>query len=148
MKISKRQRLLSRSESYEALYEKSNGSLSSAITIVDSGKRSNSQRLSRNLYRGEQTIQEWITKDDINPSHVQELCEYFGIKEKSLMGDPEELADYKLYDRDKYICTGTLKELSRITGKDSALLKYYIHLNEQGRNAGHLKLERVIEDET
>ena len=140
--------MLSRSESYETLYEKSNGSLSSAITIVDPGKGLTRKELSRNLYRGEQTIQEWITKDDISPNHVQELCEYFGIEEKALMGDPEILADYKLYDRDKYTCTGTLKELSRITGKDSALLKYYIHLNEQGRNAGHLKLERVIEDET
>lgn len=118
------------------------------LQLLILGKGLTRRELSRNLYRGEQTIQEWITKDDINPDHVQELCEYFDIEEKTLMGDPEELVDYKLYDRDKYICIGTLKELSRITGKDSALLKYYIHLNEQGRNAGHLKLERVIEDET
>ena len=59
------------------------------------------------------------------------------------MGDRKNLLITSYMIVDKYICTGTLKELSRITGKDSALLKYYIHLNEQGRNAGHLKLERV-----
>ena len=56
---------------------------------------------------------------DVAAKEMEELCEYFGIEEKTLMGDPEILADYKLYDHDKYICTGTLKELSRITGKDS-----------------------------
>lgn len=75
------------------------------LQLLILGKGLTRKELSRNLYRGEQTIQEWITKDDIKPRNVQELCEYFGIEEKTLMGDPEELADYKLYDRDKYICT-------------------------------------------
>lgn len=112
------------------------------------GKGLTRKELSKKLYRGEQTIQKWITKEDIKPKYIEELCDYFGIDEKALMGDPEELANYRLFDNGRYICTAPLKELSFITGKDVALLKYYIHLNEQGRNAGHLKLERVKEDET
>lgn len=49
------------------------------LQLLILGKGLTRRELSRNLYRGEQTIQEWITKDDINPDHVQELCEYFGI---------------------------------------------------------------------
>ena len=84
---------------------------------------------------------------NIKPAHVHELCKFFNIDEKTLMGDPEELTDYRFFDQGKYICTAPLKELSKITGKDVSLLKYYIHLNERGREAGQFRLERVIEDE-
>lgn len=44
------------------------------LQLLILGKGLTRKELSRNLYRGEQTIQEWITKDDISPIHVQELC--------------------------------------------------------------------------
>lgn len=117
------------------------------LQLLILGKGITRKELSKKLYRGEQTIQEWITKEDIKPEYVEELCDYFGIDEKALMVNREELADYRLFDKGRYICTASLKELSSITGKDVALLKYYIHLNEQGRTAGNFRLERVIEDE-
>lgn len=117
------------------------------LQLLILGKGLTRKELSRKLNRHQNTIQQWITKDNINPAQVQELCKFFNIDEKSLMGDPEELTDYKFYDQGKYICTAPLKELSKITGKDVSMLKYYIHLNEQGREAGQYRIERVIEDE-
>lgn len=99
------------------------------------------------MNRNQNTIQQWITNKNIKPAHVQELCKFFNIDEKTLMGDPEELTDYRFFDQGKYICTAPLNELSKITGKDVSLLKYYIHLNERGREAGQYRIERVIEDE-
>ena len=60
--------------------------------------------------------------------------------ENSLMGDADELADYKLYENGRYLCTGSLKKLSKITGKDKLLLKFYADLNKKGKETGNLKL--------
>ena len=49
------------------------------------------------------------------------------------MGDADELADYKLYENGRYLCTGSLKKLSEITGKDKMLLKFYADLNKKGK---------------
>lgn len=56
------------------------------------------------------------------------------------MGDADELADYKLYENGHYLCTGSLKKLSKITGKDKLLLKFYADLNRRGKETGNLKL--------
>ena len=117
------------------------------LQLLILGKGLTRKELSKKLNRNQNTIQQWITKDDIKPAHVQELCKFFNIDEKTLMGDPEELTDYRFFDQGKYICTAPLKELSKITGKDVSLLKYYIHLNERGREAGQFRLERVIDNE-
>ena len=106
------------------------------LQLLILGKGLTRKELSRKLNRNPNTIQQF-----------QELCKFFNINEKALMGDPEELTDYRFFDQGKYICTAPLKELSKITGKDVSLLKYYIHLNERGREAGQFRLERVIEDE-
>ncbi|MFR9120272.1 MAG: helix-turn-helix domain-containing protein [Streptococcus parasanguinis] len=97
------------------------------------GKGLTRKELSKKLNRNQNTLQQWITNKNIKLAHVQELCKFFNIDEKTLMGDPEELTDYRFFDQGKYICTAPLKELSKITGKDVSLLKYYIHLNERGR---------------
>lgn len=39
-----------------------------------------------------------------------------------------------------YLCTGSLKKLSKITGKDKLLLKFYADLNRRGKETGNLKL--------
>lgn len=117
------------------------------LQLLILGKGLTRKELSRKLNRNPNTIQQWITNKNIKPAHVQELCKFFNIDEKALMGDPEELTDYRFFDQGKYICTAPLKELSKITGKDVSILKYYIHLNEQGREAGQYRIERVIEDE-
>ena len=110
------------------------------LQLLILGKGLTRKELSRKLNRNQNTIQQWITKDDIKPAHVQELCKFFNIDEKTL-------TDYRFFDQGKYICTAPLKELSKITGKDVSLLKYYIHLNERGREAGQFRLERVIDNE-
>ena len=117
------------------------------LQLLILGKGLTRKELSKKLNRNQNTIQQWITNKNIKPAHVQELCKFFSIDEKTLMGDPEELTDYRFFDQGKYICTAPLKELSKITGKDVSLLKYYIHLNERGREAGQFKLERVIDNE-
>ena len=117
------------------------------LQLLILGKGLTRKELSRKLNRNPNTIQQWITNKNIKPAHVQELCKFFNINEKALMGDPEELTDYRFFDQGKYICTAPIKELSKITGKDVSILKYYIHLNERGREAGQFRLERVIEDE-
>lgn len=71
---------------------------------------------------------------------IKMICDYFEIGEKSLMGDADELADYKLYENGRYLCTGSLKKLSEITGKDKLLLKFYADLNKKGKETGNLKL--------
>lgn len=72
--------------------------------------------------------------------HIKPICEYFQIRENHLMGDADELADYKLYENGRYLCTGSLKKLSKITGKDKLLLKFYADLNRRGKETGNLKL--------
>ena len=103
------------------------------LQLLILGKGLTRKELSIKLNRNQNTIQQWI--------------KFFNIDEKTLMRDPEELTDYRFFDQGKYICTAPLKELSKITGKDVSLLKYYIHLNERGREAGQFKLERVIDNE-
>ena len=49
------------------------------------------------------------------------------------MGDADELANYKLYENGRYLCTGSLKKLSKITGKDKLLLKFYADLNKKAK---------------
>lgn len=68
------------------------------------------------------------------------ICEYFEIGEEAIMGDADELADYKLYENGRYLCSGSLKKLSKITGKDKLLLKFYADLNRRGKETGNLKL--------
>lgn len=79
-------------------------------------------------------------KTKAHEHHIKLICEYFQIEENSLMGDADELADYKLYENGRYLCTGSLKKLSKITGKDKLLLKFYADLNEKGKETGNLKL--------
>lgn len=59
------------------------------LQLLILGKGLTRKELSRKLNRNQNTIQQWITKDDIKPAHVQELCKFFNIDEKTLMGDPE-----------------------------------------------------------
>lgn len=76
----------------------------------------------------------------VHERHIQLISEYFKIGENSLMGDADELDDYKLYENGHYLCTGSLKKLSKITGKDKLLLKFYADLNRRGKETGNLKL--------
>lgn len=76
----------------------------------------------------------------VHERHILLICQYFQIGENSLMGDADELADYKLYENGRYLCTGSLKKLSEITGKDKLLLKFYADLNKKGKEPGNLKL--------
>lgn len=76
----------------------------------------------------------------VHERHILLICQYFQIGENSLMGDADELADYKLYENGRYLCTGSLKKLSEITGKDKLLLKFYADLNKKGKETGNLKL--------
>ena len=87
------------------------------------------------------TISDLLTgKTKAHEYHIKPICEYFQIEENSLMGDADELADYKLYENGRYLCTGSLKKLSKITGKDKLLLKFYADLNKKGKETGNLKL--------
>ena len=87
------------------------------------------------------TISSLLTgKIKVHEHHIQLICQYFQIGENSLMGDADELADYKLYENGRYLCTGSLKKLSKITGKDKLLLKFYADLNKKGKETGNLKL--------
>ena len=44
-----------------------------------------------------------------------------------------------------YICRGPLKELSRIIGKDAAMLKYYAELHAQGKKNRNLTVVKSEE---
>lgn len=68
------------------------------LQLLILGKGLTRKELSRKLNRHQNTIQQWITKDNINPAQVQELLKFFNIDEKALMGDPEELTDYRFFD--------------------------------------------------
>lgn len=98
-------------------------------------------KLSKEIGYSTNTISSLLTgKTKIHEYHIQLICEYFQIGENALMGDADELADYKLYENGRYLCTGSLKKLSKITGKDKLLLKFYADLNRRGKETGNLKL--------
>lgn len=98
-------------------------------------------KLSKEIGYSMNTISNLLTgKTKIHEYHIQLICEYFQIGENALMGNADELADYKLYENGRYLCTGSLKKLSKITGKDKLLLKFYADLNRRGKETGNLKL--------
>jgi DNA-binding helix-turn-helix protein len=99
------------------------------------------RKLSEEIGYSITTISSLLTGETkVHEYHIQLICEYFQIGENSLMGDADELADYKLYENGRYLCTGSLKKLSKITGKDKLLLKFYADLNRRGKETGNLKL--------
>lgn len=99
------------------------------------------RKLSEEIGYSMTTISSLLTgKTKVHERHIQLISEYFKIGENSLMGDADELADYKLYENGRYLCTGSLKKLSKITGKDKLLLKFYADLNRKGKETGNLKL--------
>ena len=99
------------------------------------------RKLSKEIGYSMTTISRLLTgKRKVHEHHIKMICEYFEIGEKAIMGDADELADYKLYENGRYLCTGSLKKLSEITGKDKLLLKFYADLNKKGKETGNLKL--------
>ena len=99
------------------------------------------RKLSEEIGYSITTISSLLTgKTKAHDYHIKMICEYFQIGENSLIGDADELADYKLYENGRYLCTGSLKKLSKITGKDKLLLKFYADLNRRGKETGNLKL--------
>ena len=100
-----------------------------------------SRKLSEEIGYSMNTISSLLNgKIKVRERHILLICQYFQIVENSLMGDADELADYKLYENGRYLCTGSLKKLSKITGKDKLLLKFYADLNKKGKETGNLKL--------
>ena len=99
------------------------------------------RKLSKEIGYSMTTISSLLTgKKKVHERHILLICQYFQIGENSLTGDADELADYKLYENGRYLCTGSLKKLSKITGKDKLLLKFYADLNRRGKETGNLKL--------
>lgn len=99
------------------------------------------RKLSEEIGYSMTTISSLLTgQKKVHERLIQLISEYFKIGENSLMGDADELADYKLYENGHYLCTGSLKKLSKITGKDKLLLKFYADLNRRGKETGNLKL--------
>nr|DAM25366.1 MAG TPA: helix-turn-helix domain protein [Caudoviricetes sp.] len=99
------------------------------------------RKLSKEIGYSMNTISSLLTgKTKVHEYHIKMICEYFEVGEKPLMGDADELADYKLYENGRYLCTGSLKKLSKITGKDKLLLKFYADLNKKSKETGNLKL--------
>lgn len=89
-------------------------------------------KLSKEIGYSINTVSSLLTGETkVHEYHIQLICDYFQIGEKPLMGDADELADYKLYENGRYLCTGSLKKLSKITGKDKLLLKFYADLNKK-----------------
>jgi hypothetical protein len=104
------------------------------------------KQLSFELGYGSDAVTSWLNgRVQLGEFQVQCLCDYFGVTESSIVGDPEELADYKLYKDGRYICRGPLKELSHISGKDAGMLKYYAELHAQGKKTGNLTVVRSEE---
>ena len=92
------------------------------------------RKLSEEIGYSMNTISSLLTgKIKVHERHILLICQYFQIGENSLMGDADELADYKLYENGRYLCTGSLKKLSKITGKDKLLLKFYADLNKKAK---------------
>lgn len=99
------------------------------------------RKLSEEIGYSMTTISSLLTgQKKVHERHIQLISEYFKIGENSLIGDADELADYKLYENGHYLCTGSLKKLSKITGKDKLLLKFYADLNRRSKETGNLKL--------
>lgn len=103
-------------------------------------------QLSLELGYANNAVSEWLNgRVQLGEFHVQCICDYFGVTESSIVGDPEKLADYKLYKDGRYVCRGPLKELSRISGKDAGMLKYYAELHAQGKKTGNLTVVKSEE---
>lgn len=116
------------------------------LKLLMKSRNLTARKLSEEIGYSITTISSLLTgKTEVYKHHIQLICEYFQIEEKSLMGDADELADYKLYENGRYLCTGSLKKLSKITGKDKLLLKFYADLNRRGKETGNLKLVKKIE---
>ena len=116
------------------------------LKLLMKSRNLTARKLSEEIGYSITTISSLLTgKTEVYKHHIQLICEYFQIEENSLMGDADELADYKLYENGRYLCTGSLKKLSRITGKDKLLLKFYADLNRRGKETGNLKLVKKIE---
>lgn len=111
------------------------------LKLLMKSRNLTARKLSEEIGYSITTISSLLTgKTEVYKHHIQLICEYFQIEEKSLMGDADELADYKLYENGRYLCTGSLKKLSKITGKDKLLSKFYADLNRRGKETGNLKL--------
>lgn len=116
------------------------------LKLLMKSRNLTARKLSEEIGYSITTISSLLTgKTEVYKHHIQLIYEYFQIEEKSLMGDADELADYKLYENGRYLCTGSLKKLSKITGKDKLLLKFYADLNRRGKETGNLKLVKKIE---
>lgn len=111
------------------------------LRLLMKSRNLTARKLSEEIGYSMNTISSLLTgKIKVHEHHIQLICQYFQIGENSLMGDADELADYKLYENGRYLCTGSLKKLSKITGKDKLLLKFYADLNKKGKETGNLKL--------
>ena len=111
------------------------------LRLLMKSRNLTARKLSEKIGYSMNTISSLLTgKIKVREHHIQLICQYFQIGENSLMGDADELADYKLYENGRYLCTGSLKKLSKITGKDKLLLKFYADLNGRGKETGNLKL--------
>lgn len=117
------------------------GHFKEQLKLLMKSRNLTARKLSEEIGYSITTISSLLTgKAEVHKHHIQLICEYFQIEESSLMGDADELADYKLYENGRYLCTGSLKKLSKITGKDKLLLKFYADLNRKGKETGNLKL--------
>lgn len=104
------------------------------------------RKLSKEIGYSMTTISSLLTgKRKVHEYHIKMICEYFEIGEKAIMGDADELADYKLYENGRYLCNGSLKKLSKITGKDKLLLKFYADLNKKRQRYWQFKTCEKIE---
>ncbi|OFQ79728.1 helix-turn-helix domain-containing protein [Streptococcus sp. HMSC065C01] len=111
------------------------------LRLLMKSRNLTARKLSEEIGYSMNTISSLLTgKIKVHEHYIQLICQYFQIRENSLMGDADELADYKLYENGRYLCTGSLKKLSKITGKDKLLLKFYADLNRRGKETGNLKL--------
>ena len=111
------------------------------LKLLMKSRNLTARQLSKEIGYSMNTISSLLTgKTKVHERHILLICQYFQIVENSLMGDADELADYKLYENGRYLCTGSLKKLSKITGKDKLLLKFYADLNKKGKETGNLKL--------
>ena len=111
------------------------------LRLLMKSRNLTARKLSEEICYSMNTISSLLTgKIKVHEHRIQLICQYFQIRENSLMGDADELADYKLYENGRYLCTGSLKKLSKITGKDKLLLKFYADLNRRGKETGNLKL--------
>lgn len=111
------------------------------LKLLMKSRNLTARKLSEEIGYSMTTISSLLTgQKKVHERHIQLISEYFKIGENSLMGDADELADYKLYENGHYLCTGSLKKLSKITGKDKLLLKFYADLNRRGKETGNLKL--------